>query len=186
LIRIFVAIPIPDQLRLRLTGLRGQVPGARWTLPENMHLTLRFVGEIDEDAADDVHDALARITADPFDVQLSGVGHFESRGQVRALWAGVARNDELAHLQSRIEVACQRAGLPPETRRFHPHVTLGRCRDTSLARVAPFVAEHAGFVAPAFPVERFVLYSSVLGRSGSVYIPEMDYPLGVYLPADGH
>ena len=90
MIRLFVAIPIPDQLRLRLTGLRGQVPGARWTLPENMHLTLRFVGEIDEDAADDVHDALARITADPFDVQLSGVGHFESRGQVRALWAGVA------------------------------------------------------------------------------------------------
>lgn len=186
MIRLFVAIPIPDQLRLRLTGLRGQIPGARWTPPENMHLTLRFVGELDEDAAEDVHDALSRMTAEPFDVQLSGVGHFESRGKVRALWAGVARNEALAHFQSRIEVACQRAGLAPESRRFHPHVTLARCRDTSLARVAPFVAEHAGFTTPVFQVERFVLYSSVLGRSGSVYIPEVDYPLGVYLAADQH
>lgn len=186
MIRLFVAIPIPDQLRVRLAGLRGQIPGARWVPPENMHLTLRFVGELDEHAAEDVHDALERIAADPFDIQLSGVGHFESRGQVRALWAGVARNDALAHFQSRVEVACQRAGLGPESRRFHPHVTLARCRETSLARVAPFIAEHAGFVAPAFPVERFVLYSSVLGRSGSVYTPEVSYPLGAYLSADQH
>lgn len=186
MIRLFAALSLPEQLRLRLTGLRGQIPGARWVPAENMHLTLRFIGELDEHTAEDVHDALARIAADPFELQLSGVGHFESRGQVRALWAGVARNDALMHFQSRIEVACQRAGLAPESRRYHPHVTLARCRDTSLARIGPFIAEHAGFSAPAFRVESFALYSSSLGQSGSVYTPEMQYPLGAYVAADQH
>ena len=184
MIRLFVALPLPEQLCLRLTGLRGQVPGARWTKPENMHLTLRFIGELDEHSAEDVHDSLSRIAGDPLDIQLSGVGHFESRGQVRALWAGVARNDALMRFQARIEVACQRMGLAPEGRRYHPHVTLARCRDTSLARVAPFITEHAGFTAPPFEATSFVLYSSMLGRAGPVYTPEMAYRLGAYLGAD--
>lgn len=184
MIRLFAALSLPEQLRLRLTGLRGQIPGARWVPAENLHLTLRFIGELDEHTAEDVHDALARIAAEPFDLQIAGVGHFESRGQVRALWAGVTRNEALMHLQSRIETACQRAGLAPETRRYHPHVTLARCRDTSLARIGPFIAEHAGFSAPPFAAESFALYSSALGRSGSVYTPEVHYPLGTYLSVD--
>jgi 2'-5' RNA ligase len=184
LIRLFVALPIPEQLRLRLTGLRGQIPGARWVPPENMHLTLRFIGELDEHRAEDVHETLERVAGDPLEIALAGVGHFESRGQVRALWAGVVRNDALMRFQSRIEIACQRAGLAPEGRRYHPHVTLARCRDTSLARVAPFIAEHAGFSAPPFEATSVVLYSSMLGRSGPVYTPEMTYRLGAYLGAD--
>ncbi|MBT5571952.1 MAG: RNA 2',3'-cyclic phosphodiesterase [Alphaproteobacteria bacterium] len=184
MIRLFVAFDLPAELRVRLTGLRGQVPGARWIPAESMHLTLRYIGEVNEDVAEDVHDALGRVADDPFEIQVSGVGHFESRGQVRALWAGVTRNEALARFQARIETVCQRAGLAPESRRFHPHVTLARCRDTSPARVAPFVAEHAGFQAPPFQVGSFVLYSSNLGRSGSSYIPEVTYPLGSYVSAD--
>lgn len=184
MIRLFVAFDLPVDLRLRLTGLRGQVPGARWVPAESMHLTLRFIGEVTENTAEDVHEALARVVGDPFEFQLFGVGQFDSRGQVRALWAGVARNEVLTRFQTRIEAACQRAGLGPVSRRFHPHVTLARCRDTSLARVAPFVAAHAGFQAAPFQVESFILYSSALGRPGPSYIPEVVYPLGTSVATD--
>ncbi len=175
MIRLFAAFPLPEDLRLRLTGLRGQLPGARWVPPENMHITLRFVGEVDTNVAEDVHAELERVSLSPPDIRLHGVGLFESRGRVRSLWAGVERSDALSHFQSRIEIACQRAGLAPETRRYHPHVTLARCRDTSVARVGPFLEEHAGFSAPPFRPDGFVLYSSTLGRSGPIYVPEVEY-----------
>lgn len=177
MMRLFVALEIPGDLSVRLAGLRGQIPGARWVPPENMHLTLRFVGEVSEHQAGDVDTELARLEALPLSVRLSGIGHFASRGQVRALWAGVERNDALDRLQTKIESACVRAGLAPEGRRFHPHVTLARCRDTRTARIERFVADHAAFAAPPFPVDRFILYSSRLGRGGSVYIAETEYPL---------
>jgi 2'-5' RNA ligase len=177
MIRLFVALDIPETLRIRLAGLRGQIPGARWVPPENMHLTLRFIGEVSEADAGDIDLELSRISAPPFEVALSGVGHFGSRGQVRALWAGAERNPEIAGLQAKVELACVRAGRAPEQRRFHPHVTLARCRDTRTARVEGFVADHDAFRAPAFPVSAFVLYSSQLGRGGPVYTPEAHYAL---------
>lgn len=186
MIRLFVALSLPEQLRLRLAGLRGQIPGARWVPPENMHITLRFVGEVDEHIADDVHTELERVAFDPLEISVRGVGHFESRGQVRALWAGVERSEALTGLQTRVEKACQRAGLAPEPRRFHRHVTLARCRDTSLARVADFMEDHAGFAAPSFEADAFTLFSSTLGKSGSTYLPEVTYPLGAYVSADQH
>lgn len=184
MIRLFVALALPHELRVRLSGLRGQIPGARWVPAENMHLTLRFIGEVDPATAEDVHGELERIDVDPPEIHLSGVGQFESRGQVRALWAGVERNEGLLRLQAKVEKACQRAGLAPETRRFHPHVTLARCKSTSLARVAHFIEDHAAFFAPAFRAEAFVLYSSTLGRTGPVYTPEVEYPLGAFAGAE--
>ena len=184
MIRLFVALSLPHELRVRLAGLRGQVPGARWVPPENMHITLRFIGEVDTATADDVHGELERIDTGPPEIRLSGVGQFESRGQVRALWAGVERNEELQRLQAKVEKACQRVGLAPETRRFHPHVTLARCKSTNLARVAHFIEDHSAFAAPAFQADSFVLYSSTLGRTGSVYSPEVEYPLGAFAFAE--
>lgn len=177
MIRLFVAISLPEMLRERLTGLRGQIPGARWVKAENMHLTLRFLGDVDEAAAVELDTALARIEAPRLDVGLEGVGHFASRGQVRALWAGVTRDAALEHLQAKVETTVQRAGLPPERRRFHPHVTLARCNDTRVPRIGGFLAEHAGFRAPPFPVEAIDLYSSTLGRAGAYYTREASYPL---------
>lgn len=177
MIRLFVAISLPEMLRQRLTGLRGQIPGARWVRPENLHLTLRFLGDVDEDAAADLDAALSRITAPRLQVALSGVGHFASRGQVRALWAGVERNDALEHLHAKVETIVQRAGRPPEGRRFHPHVTLARCNDTRVPRINGFLAEHSGFRAPPFPVDSIDLYSSILGREGAYYTKEASYPL---------
>jgi 2'-5' RNA ligase len=178
MIRLFVGLGLPEILSERLTGLRGQIPDARWVLPENHHITLRFIGEVDEETAADFDVALARIEAPPFEVTLYGVGHFESRGLVRALWAGVERTPALDYLQARVETTCQRAGLSPEGRKFHPHVTLARCRDTRTSRIAGFLADHGGFRAPPFPVGSFALYSVALGRGGALYTCEADYPLG--------
>ncbi|MDA0787039.1 MAG: RNA 2',3'-cyclic phosphodiesterase [Proteobacteria bacterium] len=178
MIRLFVGIGLPDGLGERLAGLRGQIPGARWEPPENHHITLRFIGEVNEDTAIDIDSALARVDAPAFEIAMQGVGHFESRGQVRSLWAGVARDPALDHLHARVETACQRAGLAAEGRKFHPHVTLARCRDTRAARIAGFLIDHGGFRAAAFPVGSFALYSSTLGHGGAVYNREADYPLG--------
>lgn len=178
MIRLFVALGLPEALGVRLTGLRGQIPDARWVPAENLHITLRFIGEVDEATAADVDDALAQVAAPAVDVALAGVGHFESRGRVRSLWAGVERAPAIAALQTRVEAACRHAGLPPEGRKFHPHVTLARCRDSRVERIAGFLGDHAAFRAPAFTAARFVLYSSSLGRAGPVYTREVEYPLG--------
>lgn len=177
MIRLFVGLGLPEALSERLSGLRGQIPGARWVAPENHHITLRFIGEVDEETAGDIDIALSRIDAPPFEIALEGVGHFESRGLVRALWAGVARDPALDHLQARVETAFRRAGLAPEGRKFYPHVTLARCRDTRAPRIAGFLADHGSFRVPAFPVESFGLYSSTLGRGGAIYIREAEYSL---------
>lgn len=178
MIRLFAAIAIPYELALRLSGLRGQIPDARWVSAGNMHITLRFIGEIDEGVAADVDDALAHFSADPINVAVRGVGHFESRGRVRSLWAGVERVPALVELQARVELACQRAGLAPEGRKFHPHITLARCQASRVERVADFLSEHGAFAAPVFTVNAFGLYSSSLGRGGSVYTREVEYQLG--------
>ena len=178
MIRLFVGLDLPENLGERLTGLRGQIPGARWIPRENLHITLRFIGEVDEETAADLGASLVKVDAPPFELILRDVGHFESRGRVRSLWAGIERDPALDYLQARVETACQRAGLAPESHKFHPHVTLARCRDTRTARIADFLTDHGGFGASAFPVDAFALYSSALGRGGAAYTREVEYPLG--------
>ena len=177
MIRLFVALAIPGDLAMRLTSLRGQIPDARWVPAETMHITLRFIGELNEGLAADIEDALTGVEAPVFDATVRGVGRFDSRGRVRSLWAGVDRDREIKDLHARIETACRHAGLAPEGRKFHPHVTLARCRGGRLERVASFLAEHGAFAAPSFAVDSFGLYSSALGRAGPVYTREVEYPL---------
>ena len=105
MIRLFVALSLPEEVRLRLEGLRGGLPGARWQSAEQMHLTLRFIGEVDGGAFAEIRDALAQIRAEVFTLALEGVGHFPPRGRVRILWAGVVPNPALTHLHERTEAA---------------------------------------------------------------------------------
>lgn len=177
MIRLFVALGLPEMVRQRLALVRAPLNGARWVPAENMHVTLRFIGNIDEPVANEIDDRLARIEAAPFELKLNGLGTFGSRGRVRTLWAGVERNPALEHLQTKVENACMRAGLPPEKRRFHAHVTLARCKDTLEDKVSGFVATYDGRDIPAVPVDEFVLYSSHTGRAGAIYTPEATYPL---------
>ncbi len=180
MIRLFVALALPEPLQFQLSSLDGGVPGARWVKPENRHLTLRFIGEVDRGVADDIDAALGGIEAPAFQLSISGVGHFGKPDAARILWAGVEPNGALDHLHSKVEAAAMRAGLPAEQRRFSPHVTLARLRRAPGNRVEQFVADHAGFRAAPITIDRMTLFSSFLSSSGAIYTPEAEYPLSAY------
>ena len=177
MVRLFTAIALPFDLRQRLAFLGGGIPGARWVAPENMHLTLRFIGEVDEGQMEDINAALLGVEAPRFDLTLAGIGHWETKGRATALWAGVEKSPELLHLHDRVEAALVRAGLPPEPRKFAPHVTLARLKNPPASRVGDFLREYGPFRAPPFAVEEFVLYSSILTAAGPIYREEAFYPL---------
>ncbi len=177
MIRLFVGLQLPESVRQSLAALARPLPRTRWVDRENIHLTLRFIGEVDDAPAADIDDALARVAAPAFDLSLAGVGAFNSRGRVRTLWVGVEPSAELHALYAKVEQALVRAGQPPEGRRYSPHVTLARLRDVPLDRVAPIIAAHGGLRLGPIPVARLILFSSVLGRAGPVYTREREYPL---------
>ena len=177
MVRLFVGVELPEDVQERLTSLCAGVPGARWVPPENMHLTLRFIGEVANGEADDIYHALAQVRPRAFNISLTGVGHFDTGNEVRALWVGVERNAELVALRDRVESALVRIGLPPEGRRFTPHVTLARLKDTPLHRVSAFLAHNSLFRAGPIPVDHFTLFSSYLQGSGAIHTAEADYLL---------
>jgi RNA 2',3'-cyclic 3'-phosphodiesterase len=178
MLRLFVGIEFPPELKLRLSLLQSGIAGARWIDPGNFHLTLRFIGEIDEGTAADVDEALLRLKARPFSMQLAGVGVFGAQ-KLRTLWVGVEREPALMSLQGKIEQALIRAGLPPEPRKFAPHVTLARLRDPRYGELQEFLAAHAAFRAEKLRVDRFGLIASYPTKAGSVYEDQADYELTV-------
>ncbi len=156
--------------------LKGGLENARWVEPENYHITLRFIGDVDGDAAERFTQALARISAAPFMLTLDGVGSF-GRGRPRTVWAGVGPSDELAALANAHEQAAIAAGLEPEGRKFHPHVTLARMRGTRANDVAKYLEQNGVFLSPGFTVSRFVLFSAREGRGGGPYVVEQEFDL---------
>lgn len=176
MLRLFVGIEFPPELKLRLSLLCSGVPGARWVDPGNFHLTLRFIGEIAEDVAADVDEALARVKVSRFTLHLVGTGVFGGK-RPHALWVGAERHPELVRLRDKIEQALIRVGLEPEQRKFAPHVTLARLRDPEPDMLGHFLATHAQFRAEPLPVERFSLIASFPTKAGSVYEDQADYPL---------
>ncbi len=176
MLRLFVGISFPPELKLRLSLLCTGIPKARWVDAGNLHLTLRFIGEVSEGTAADVDEALVQLRAKRFELQLAGTGVFGG-GRPRNLWVGVERNPELITLRDKIELALTRTGLPPEPRKFAPHVTLARLQNPPLDKLAEFLAAHAGFRAEPLPVSAFSLIASYPTKSGSVYEDEADYPL---------
>lgn len=177
MIRLFVGIELPPELRLRLSLLCVGVPGARWVDPGNLHLTLRFIGEVDEGTACDIDETLAQIRAPRFTLVLAGTGHFATGETPRALWAGVEKNPALFQLHDKIEMALMRLGLAPEPRRYAPHVTLARLKQAAVPRLQDFLHDHALFRADPFRVERFSLIASYPTKSGSIYEDQADYDL---------
>lgn len=175
--RLFVALALPDSVAERLKLLQSGVPGARWMEREQLHLTLRFIGEVDGRDAAAIDDALSQIRCPRFTIELKGVGEFGGKTP-RALWAGVRDEDAIARLQRKIESALQRVGVPAEERKFKPHVTLARLRGTPRGRVMDYLADHALYASGPFDVNVFILYSSKPTASGSLYRAERAYALG--------
>ncbi|KAF0224341.1 MAG: hypothetical protein FD176_1277 [Rhodospirillaceae bacterium] len=173
MIRLFVGLALPSDLAARLAALAGGIPGARWVAAHNLHVTLRFIGAVDEGMAEDLHHRLRAIHGPAFDLRLDGFGTFGG-GKPRALWAGIAAHAELDSLQIRIEQAARDVGLAAETRKFTPHVTLAWLKAAPPERIAAFLAHHSPFVA-LLPVTGFTLYRSHLGGEGAEYEALAEY-----------
>lgn len=177
MLRLFVALALPDAVRTRLAALAGGIPGARWVPPENYHLTLRFIGEIEPWRAEEADAALAAIRAPRFELALAGIGTFEKAGRIQSLHVTAERSEALARLQAKVETALQRIGLEPERRRFAPHVTLARTEKAETGKLVAFLQTHALFRAGPVAVEHFTLFSSHLGKEAAHYVPEVEYEL---------
>jgi 2'-5' RNA ligase len=174
--RLFTAIEIPEATRLRLSLMRTPINGAKWVQAEDMHITLRFAGDIDGRTADDLADLLADAGVPPFTVSIAGGGSFGARDP-RVLWAGVQAGPEIDALYRANERAARAAGLEPNPRDFRPHVTLARMRRARQAEVARFLAENGDLRMEPFLVTRFVLLSARPGSGGPPYAVEGAYPL---------
>lgn len=174
--RLFVAIRLPRDIRERLLGIMGGVQNARWQDDDQLHLTLRFIGEVDRHRAEDIAAALGSVRQPPFEIALSGVGSFLKRGR-GTLWAGVEPQSELKSLHKKVDQACLRVGIEPDNRAYHPHITLARMGRSS-GPADGFIARWAGLSSPAFPVDSLGLYESSLGSEGATYSVVERYPLG--------
>jgi 2'-5' RNA ligase len=174
--RLFTGLEIPPRIARSLAMMRGGLPGARWIDPENYHLTLRFIGDIDDVLARDIAGLLARVQRSPFELRLDGLSSFGGR-KPRALVAAVTPVAPLMDLQVEHERLLQRLGLEPEGRKYSPHVTLARLRDSSSRQVAEYLTERAHYRSSSFEVSRFVLFSSRSSVGGGPYIIEAAYPL---------
>ena len=174
--RLFVAIRPPEEIRDLLLDAMDDSADFRWQDDEQLHLTLRFVGEVERPVADDIAAELARVHAPPFELRIAGTGRFEQRNS-GALWAGVEPRPPLASLAVKVERACLAAGLEPERRAFHPHITLARWKGRRSREVAAFLERTRGLVSEPFQVRDFILFESRLSRHGAHYEAVAVYPL---------
>lgn len=175
--RLFVAIRPPEEIRDLLLDAMDDSADFRWQDEEQLHLTLRFVGEIERPVADDLAAELGRIRAQPFELRIAGTGRFEQRSS-GALWAGVEPKQPVAALAGKIERACVAVGLDPERRAFHPHITLARWKGRRGHEVARFLERTRGLASEPFQVGDFILFESRLSRHGAHYEKVARYALG--------
>jgi 2'-5' RNA ligase len=176
--RLFAAIGLPDSVCAPLLALQSGLPGASWRPRENLHLTLRFFGDVDERKAEDLELELARIVTPAFDLTLKGAGWF-GRLEPHALWIGAEPGAALLDLQAKCERAARRAGLDPDPRKFVPHVTLAYLQNTPVDKLAAFTQALGTFRCEPVTISRFSLYASWLTRGeANIYEPVTRYQLG--------
>lgn len=181
MIRLFTALEVPPEVSGKLTQLQRGLDGARWIEPHDFHITLRFLGDIPENLADDADEALSQIPMTPFPVEIEGLGEFGG-AEPRALWARVKPSEPLRVLQGRHERAMRRIGLKPETRNFLPHITIARLKRADPAEIAQFIQAHNLFATPDFTATRFALFSSRASKGGGPYVIEKIYPEDAFEP----
>lgn len=178
--RLFIGLQPPAAIRMVLRSVMGEVPAARWQRDDQLHLTLRYIGEVNARLADDVALAMSRVQAPIPGVALAGVGRFEHDGRTDTLWAGLRPVEPLAALHKKVDRALVAIGLPPEGRAFVPHITLARLprsHGTGPA-IDSFLARNAALASPPFAMAHLILYESHLGTGGSAYDIVARWPLG--------
>jgi 2'-5' RNA ligase len=177
--RLFVALPVPEEVADDLVALQSGVPDVRWVPAENFHVTLCFAGEVQGGAMRDLEEELSDIAGPPFSVAIAGVEQFSSGKQPRVLVATVEKSDRLDWLQQKVSTVARNCGISLERRKFRPHVTLARFSSGAETghHIAQFMASHSTFQAGPWLADHFALYSSRQNRSGSVYREEAAYDL---------
>jgi 2'-5' RNA ligase len=174
--RLFVAIRPPDRIRDLLLAAMGGISGARWQSDEQLHLTLRFIGEVDRHRAGDVHAALGAVHHPVFQLAINGLGTFDRRGRPETVWAGVAPHEPVKALHNKVDQAVARVGVPPDQRAYFPHITLARLKRSS-GSVGGLLEEAGGLKSPPFTVDGFGLFESQLTPEGAAYTQIERYAL---------
>jgi 2'-5' RNA ligase len=162
--RLFIAVDLPDTIKENLEFMSFGIPGAKWVRPEQLHLTVRFIGEVDGALFRDIKNIL-------------GVGYFPPRGAPRVLWVGLEKSEPLLLLRKKIDSRLLRVGVAPEGRKFSAHITLARLKNTPVQKIVNFLSGNGLFSQEPFQVEDFKLYSSILSPKGAYHRVERIYPL---------
>lgn len=169
MLRLFVAVDLPEDISVLICGMGASIPGGRPVAPEQLHLTLKFIGDVESGMLPDIKTALHTISHPPFPLAIKGIGHFPPRGTPKVVWAGVSPVDKLTELRNKVERALYGAGIPKERRKFAPHITLARLKNSPIKRVSRFLAENSLLETPPFTISAMHLYSSTLSSSGAVH-----------------
>ncbi len=175
--RLFVAIDLPERIRDDLSSLYCAIPGARWMEDDQIHLTLRFIGEVEPAIENKIISALGTISIPPFTINLKNVGVFPPRKEPRVLWIGIQENNTLLRLQNQIERSLVNIHLEPDTRKFHAHITIARLNNAHKDRLAEFISTNNLFCTEPFEVSEYILYRSYLGKDRSHYVKEATFRL---------
>lgn len=177
MIRLFTGLSVPDDMRQKLAAVQGGIPGMRWTPPENFHVTLTFIGDVPENTAEDIDEALLAVQVESFDMHVRGMGSFAQGDHPQVLWAGVDHGDALFALRHKIDNVFERYSIAHEKRKYTPHVTLARMKEPDMDRLPAFIAEHQKFDAGITPVSSFILYRTHQTKNGHYYEEVAEYPL---------
>jgi RNA 2',3'-cyclic 3'-phosphodiesterase len=177
MLRLFIAIAIPSSIKTELAGLGRSLPGGRPVPVEQMHLTLKFIGEVEGSRLLDIREALSEIRRPQFTLCLQSVGTFPPRGTPRVLWVGVQPTGDLLALRQAIESKLAEIAIPREKQKYSPHLTLARLNNTPLHRLQQFLAGNAFLQTPEFPVAAFNLYKSQLTGKGAIHTLVKSYAL---------
>ncbi len=176
--RLFIALDLPQELKNDIGELCAfGLPGIAWVDSAQLHLSLRFIGEVDEHRFDQIRTCLLKVQQPSFSLTLKGVGTFPRGKMPRIVWVGVEKNDLLAQLRNKIEYQLNRIGIEGERRKFHPHVTIGRVKTRKIKRMGDYLAHYDLFRAESFIVERYTLFSSLLTPDGAKHTKEAEYPM---------
>ena len=169
--RLFIALNFPSDIVVKLTELQSGLRGARWVPPQNLHLTLSYIGEASNILLEDLEDMLSSLAAHAFCMQLRGINHFTSKGRSKSIWVGVAEEPSLFSLHSKVKNCLQINRIPRDKRQFSPHVTIARLKNVRPEDTAEFIAFNNLFKTRSFRIESFTLFESISKKEGSIYLP---------------
>lgn len=177
MIRLFIAVPIPEEIQYQLHAMGRSLPGAKPVPEDQIHLTLRFIGEVEGSIFKDIKEGLAEIDSPAFTMAVQGVGHFPPRGKPRVLWVGTQPTEPLIKLKRKIDSSLIDSGIGPDSRKYSPHITIARLNNPPMQRLTSFLAGNAFLRFDDFQVDCFLLYSSKLSHKGAVHTVEAEYHL---------